>query len=85
MIMQAPMGTANEILQIDAGWSRIETIVAARKIKLARRIMNKSPQSIPRRMLEKAVQLRTEWTRETESLLKDEIPNLPRHRWSRTN
>ena len=41
-IMQAPMGVANEILQIDAGWCRIETLVAARKVKLAKRIMSKN-------------------------------------------
>ena len=42
-IMQAPMGVANEILQIDAGWCRIETLVAARKVKLAKRVMSKNP------------------------------------------
>ena len=34
-IMQSPIGVANEILQIDAGWSRIETVTAVRKVKLA--------------------------------------------------
>ena len=35
------MGVANEILQIDAGWQKIEKIIAGRKIKMAKRIMDK--------------------------------------------
>ena len=53
-IMQAPMGTANEILQVDAGWSRIETLIAARKVKMVKRIVDKEPGAIVRRILEKA-------------------------------
>ena len=70
------MGVANEILQIDAGWSKIETVIAARKIKMTKRIMSKEPNAHARRTMEKAIQIRTEWVRETESILKDRIPNL---------
>ena len=38
--MHAPIGTTNEILQIDAGWCRIETLIAARKVKMVKRVMN---------------------------------------------
>ena len=79
------MGVANEILQIDAGWQKIETIIAGRKVKMAKRIMNKEPTALARRTLEKATEIRTEWVRETESILRDKIPNLAQHSWKRTN
>ena len=83
--MQAPMGTANEILQVDAGWSRIETIVAARKVKMAKRVMNKEPGAIVRRLLTKANIQKTEWTREVERLMKDKIERMGGHKWGRVN
>ena len=79
------MGVANEILQIDAGWSKIETVIAARKIKIAKRIMSKEPSALARRTMEKAIEIRTEWTRETEGILKDRIPNLAMQSWKRVN
>ena len=79
------MGVANEILQIDAGWQKIETIIFGRKIKMEKRIMDKEPTALARRTLEKAVETRTEWVRETEGILRDRIPNLQRHNWRRIN
>ena len=49
------MGVANEILQIDAGWNKIEAVIAARKIKMAKRIMSKEPGALARRTMEKAI------------------------------
>ena len=47
------MGVANEILQIDAGWNRIETVITARKIKMTKRIMSKEPNALARRIWRK--------------------------------
>ena len=79
------MGTANEILQIDAGWCKIETLIAARKVKMVKRVMSKDQGAIVRRILEKAALQRTEWTREAEALMKDKIEKVRRYKWGRTN
>ena len=70
---------------MDAGWSRIETLIAARKVKMVKRIANKEPGAIVRRLLGKAATQRTEWTREVEKLIKDKIENTRGHKWGRVN
>ena len=79
------MGTANEILQIDAGWCKIETLIASRKVKMVKRVMSKDQGAIVRRILEKAALQRTEWTREAEALMKEKIENVRKYKWGRTN
>ena len=79
------MGTANEILQIDAGWCKIETLVASRKVKMVKRVMSKDQGAIVRRILEKAALQRTEWTKEAETLMKEKVVNVRRHKWGRIN
>ena len=38
-----------------------------------------------RRILEKAAEIKTDWTTEVEQLMKDSIGNLTRYGWGRTN
>ena len=52
---------------------------------MAKRIMSKDPDALARRTLEKAIQIRTEWVRETEGILKDRLPNLAKQSWKRVN
>ena len=78
-IMHAPMGKANEILQIDAGWCRIETLIAARKVKMVKRVMNKEQTANARRILIKAATQNTEWTTEVERIMRDKVIHANRH------
>ena len=43
---------------------------------MTKRIISKEPSALARRTMEKAIQIRNEWVRKTESILKDRIPNL---------
>ena len=84
-IMQAPTGTANEVLQIDAGWCRTETVIKARKIKLAKRISEKPDETITKRVMKKAAQLNTTWCKETKELTAIRPDHLARVPWKRIN
>ena len=75
------MGVANEILQIDAGWCKTETLVKTRKIKVIRRILDKPSHSTIKRILMKATNCNTEWTREAEAILKSKINEVAHQPW----
>ena len=79
------MGTANEILQIDAGWCRTSTIIDVRKVKLAKRISEKQDNAQVKRILIKAIQLNTQWCKEAAELTKIRLDHLPRITWKKIN
>ena len=59
--------------------------MASRKVKMVKRVMSKDQGAIVRRILEKAALQRTEWTKEAETLMKEKVVNVRRHKWGRIN
>lgn len=60
-------------------------MIAARKVKMVKRVMSKEQDALARRILTKAALQKTEWTREVEILMKEKIENVRGQKWGQTN